>query len=531
MKKARKYLALLLALACILAVFTACGSANTPAGTSETPSAPESAAGASTGTPADKHLTVALGYFGDGLDPIQSWNGWTLARTAIGESLVKLDANMQITGVIADSWKNVDATTWSFHIRDGVTFQNGNPVTAEAVKASLDRALKECDRAVSLLPVAEITASGQDLTIKMSEPYGATLGNLADPVFTIIDTSVDLTNVNTAPVCTGPFEAVSYTKDQTIEVKAYKNYWGGASPLSTVTYKLIKDGDTLSAALQSGEIDVGQSLSQTALPLFTNNSAYTVSVVPSTRTALIWLNYGNPFLSDANVRKALAYSLNREDLAKTLLGGSAATGAFSSALPFGNDGLTAYSYDTGKAKQLLADGGYKDSNGDSFVDKDGKNIELKLVIKKGTDNSTLASYLQAAFSAIGIKVNIELYDDVLTAMADKSVNFDIGVGNINTGTTGDPQYFLELYFKTGASENYGGYSNKDLDALMGKLSTEMDTTARCDIAAQAQQLILNDSPYLFLTYTNNNAVSKSSVKGIQAYPIDYYLMTNKVDIG
>lgn len=512
MKKKKKFLALLLTLACVIMSLASCGSTDKKAENSS------------------KHMTVALGYFGEGLDPTQSWNGWTLARTAIGETLVKLDSDMKIVGVLADSWKNVDDTTWTFHIRDGVTFQNGNPVTAEAVKASLDRALELSDRATSLLPVDNITASGQDLTIKMSQPYGATLGNIADPLFTIIDTSVDLTDVNTAPVCTGPFKVVSYTKDETIEVEAYKDYWDGASPLSTVTYKLIRDSDTLSAALQSGEIDLAQSVSQSSLPLFEDNKDYKVSVVPSTRTGLIWLNCDNPFLSNENVRKALAYSLNREELATSLLGGIAATGPFPSSLPFGNDGLTAYNYDVDKAKQLLSEAGYSDSNGDGYIDQNGANIELKLVIKEGTDNSAQASYLQSAFAKIGVKVNIELYDNVLTAMADDNVNFDIGVGNINTGTTGDPQYFLELYFKTGASENYGNFSDPELDTLINKLSTDMNTKNRYDIAAQAQQLILDDCPYLFMAYTTNNTVCKSSVSGVKALPIDYYLMSNTIDI-
>ncbi|TEB08391.1 Oligopeptide-binding protein AppA precursor [Pelotomaculum schinkii] len=511
--KTKRIIALFLVMVFMIASLTACGS--TPTTSQADP---------------NKHLTVGLWYFGDGLDPTQSWNGWTLSRTAVGETLVKLDANSKIVGVLADRWENVDAATWKIHIRDGVTFQNGNPVTAEAVKSSLERALKLCDRATSLLPVKSITASGQDLTITTTEPYGALLGNIADPLFTIIDTSVELTNVNTAPVCTGPFKAVSYTLDKSIEVESYDNYWGGASPLGKVTYVLIRDGDTRTSALQSGDVDVAQAIDVSSLSLFENNPDYTISKVPSTRTALIWLNFSNPILADINVRKALAYSLNREELSGTLLGGIPATGPFSSSLPFGNDKLSAYDYNLDKAKQLMADSGLIDKNGDGYVEKNGKDVQLKLVIKKGTDNSTEASYLQSVFAKIGLKVIIEMADDNLAAMADKNVAFDIGVGNINTGTTGDPQYFLELYFKRGASENYGHYSNTELDSLIGKLATEMDTQTRCNIAAQAQQMILDDCPYLFMAYTNNNVVCKSNITGVEAYPIDFYLMNNTVDI-
>jgi len=112
------------------------------------------------------HMNIALYWFGETLDPALDWDGWTLTRAAVGETLVTVDENLQLVGQLADSWENVDETTWKFHIRQGVTFQNGNPLTPEAVKASIERTVKMNERGEDALKLASIDVDGEYVIIK-----------------------------------------------------------------------------------------------------------------------------------------------------------------------------------------------------------------------------------------------------------------------------------------------------------------------------------------------------------------------------
>ncbi|OMC72490.1 ABC transporter substrate-binding protein [Paenibacillus sp. FSL H7-0326] len=476
-----------------------------------------------------KHLTVALFWLGSNLDPAEGWNGWTLARAAIGETLVQFDANMKLVPKLADSWERADNTTWLFHIRDGVTFHNGNPVTAEAVKNSIERSLTLNERGKTTLPVASMTAEGQNLTIKTTKPYASLLGNIAEPLFVIVDTTADTGKFVSKPIATGPFMVTSYTSDREIEVSRYDGYWGGAADVEGITFKYIKDDNTRALALQTGEIDVASNVGRSSLSLFDNNPDYVIDEIASLRTQFVWMNYKNGLLSDVAVRKALSYGIDRETYAKTLIGGKAAKGPFTSALPFGYDQITAYDYNSEKANQLLTDAGYVDTNGDGIRDKNGKKLEFGLILNSAYESdSTVAAAMQAQLKEIGVSIKITSYEDLTDKQ--KSGDFDLCLSSINTGITGDPQYILDFYFKTGAEWNAGRYSNLKLDAVIERLNAEFDLQKRYELAAEAQQIILNDAAYMFVTYTPINIVSKSFVKGATMYPIDFYLLDNQIRI-
>ncbi len=136
-----------------------------------------------------KNIVVGLNLYQTNLDPALEWNGWYVSMYGIGETLVKFNKNMEIEPLLSDSWKKVDDLTWQFHIREGVKFHNGNPLTASAVKSSMERALKANPRTQEMLNVNSITADGQELTITTKAPHTTLLGNLADPINSIIDTS------------------------------------------------------------------------------------------------------------------------------------------------------------------------------------------------------------------------------------------------------------------------------------------------------------------------------------------------------
>ena len=276
MKKMKKAAALMMAIVMACGVLSGCGGQSAKTADSAANQTTESAEGQTKGTQEaedGKHINVAFFWITSDLDPANNYNGWVLSRLGVGESLVKLNDDLKVEACLADSWENVDETTWKFHIREGVTFSNGNAVDAAAVKASLERAVSMNDRAAEYLKVDSIEADGQDLTIKTTEANAAFLNNLVEPVFDIIDTSESEENIQTAPVCTGPYVVSSFTSEQTVELSANPTYWDGAVGLDTITVTQISDADARAMAIQSGEIDLTNTIDNTSVTLFTDNDA------------------------------------------------------------------------------------------------------------------------------------------------------------------------------------------------------------------------------------------------------------------
>jgi peptide/nickel transport system substrate-binding protein len=242
-------------------------------------------------------------------------------------------------------------------------------------------------------------------------------------------------------------------------------------------------------------------------------------------------NLNNEFLKDPAVRKAIALGVNRESYAKDVLKGTAeaAVGPFPKSLPFGENNLTSYKYDKEGAVKLLNEAGYTDTDGDGIREKNGKKLELNLAFYTSrSELPVIAQAMQSELKEIGIAVKLQSYESVANVL--KSGSFDLCLYSVNTATSGDPQSFLELYFKTGGSENYGKYSNPEVDSLIDELKNEKDTQKRNDIAIDVQKKLLEDNSDIFLVTPMLNLVSKSDVSGLTMYPVDYYLLNSSVDI-
>lgn len=478
-----------------------------------------------------KNIVVGLNLYQTNLDPALEWNGWYVSMYGIGETLVKFNKSMEVEPLLSDSWKKVDSLTWQFHIREGVKFQNETPLTASAVKSSLERALKANPRTQEMLNVNTITADGQELIITTKAPHTTLLGNLADPINSIIDTSAGEDTIAKAPVGTGPFKIKSYTESSEVVVERYEDYWAGKALINQATFKYIKDDNTRSMALQSGEIDVANNVSINNLSLFEDKSKHEISTTTSLRIVISYFNFNNEFLKDSAVRKAIALGVDRESYANTLLKGTAvpATGPFPGSLPFGDKKLTGYKYDVAEATKILSDAGYKDTDGDGILEKNGKKLSLNIAIfPTRAEIPVIGEAMQAQLKEIGIDASLKSYETVNPIL--KSGEFDLCLYNVNTATTGDPQSFLELYFRTDGSTNFGKYSNPNVDTLIDEYKNEYDTEKRYDIATKVQQTLINDNAALFLVTPMSNRVSKNTVSGMEVYPIDFYMLDNKVDI-
>lgn len=384
------------------------------------------------------------------------------------------------------------------------------------------------DRAPFDLKIASITADGQDVIIKSQEKVPALLNYLSDPYGAIIDMQYGITADNNV-AGTGPFIATKVS-DKQIELVKNPNYWNGNVAMDKVIITEVIDGDTLTMALQTGEFDAVQGLPYANLDLFQNNPDYHVSSIATSRCFFAQINYNNPILQDYNVRKAIAMSLDKQGFTHNLLqdNGSIAIGAFPDNFTFGGDKLQTVNYNPTKAKELLAQAGWIDNDGDGYVDKNGQKLILRWLTYPGRQElPLLAEIAQANLKTIGIDLKINNTINQQEFLA--SGNWDIYASAFVTAPTGDPEYFFTTHCLQNSAKNRGKYYNDKLEILAQKLHNEFDSQKRADLAVQMQQILLNDYGFIFASHLKMSFVSKSKVINFVAHPSDYYEITADLD--
>ena len=485
-------------------------------------------------------LTFATTNFCDGLEPTEAYFSWEVCRYAVGECLVKFDDKMKPSPWLAESWKmSDDKLSWTFKVRD-CKFSNGNKVTGEAVKNSIERTMKKSARARAMFKMAGISANGQEVTIKTEKPVASLPGMMGDPLFLIVDTTVD-GKVNFAkegPVCTGPYAVKSFTKDKTVLVQN-EHYWGGKAPFKNVNIVNINDPNSRAMAVQKGEVDVAVNIAPGDLQLFKDANKFNTSKISSIRSCMARFNVSKDKpLGDIKVRQALLRSLNREVYCKTLLQNTFIPGSpvLPPSVDFGFDEvkkLDKDQYNLESAKQLLAEAGWKDTNGDGIVDKDGKNLELDFYYYAGrAELPIFAEATQADAKKIGIKINLKQVDYNILDNIGKKGAYDLWITNILTLQAGDPEVYLNMYWKSNKNgsnpTNGSGYSNPKFDALSDQLAAEFDPAKRKALVIEMEKLIMEDSCGVVFGYPQTNMISNKTVTGAKMRSCDFYWITNEM---
>lgn len=462
------------------------------------------------------------------VNPHNGYSGWACIRYGIGETLFKYSDSMELEPWLATEYKNIDETTWEIVLRDGVTFTSGRALDAQAVKECLENLVKVHGRAAEDLKISEIAAEGQKLTIKTSKPVPALMNYLSDPYGCIIDMRAGVTEDGN--VCgTGPYKAVSVETDKGITLIKNENYWNGTPKLDTIYVKTITDGDTMTMALQSEELDAAYGLPYASLPLFANEP-YTISSCETSRSFFAQMNYENEALQDDRVRAAIASAIDKESFTKVLLDGNGtpAVGPFPESFPFGDSRVTDCAYDPEAAKELLTEAGWEDTDGDGYVDKDGKKLSLRWVSYPSRQElPLLAETVQASMKEIGIDIQVNCTASYQSYLDNG--DWDIFAGAFVSAPTGDPEYFFTTHCLDASSKNRGNYHSDKLEALEQEMASSFDTQKRSELAVQMTQTILDDHSFVFASHLKMSIVSGEGVTGLNAHPSDYYEITAELD--
>ena len=491
--------------------------------------------------PSNELLKVGTAGFADSLETTENYNGWQVVRFAVGECLTRFDDKMVVQPWLAESWKvSDDKLSWTFTIRDNVTFSNGKKLTAGAVKQSLERTLEKAKRAAVMFEPESFTANGRELTVKTKKPCAMLPGLLGDPLFVIVDVTEESKRdfAGQGPVCTGPYMVTGFTKGKCV-VEANPGFRDGKAPYRKIEIYAIDDPHARAMALRKGEIDIAVNVGAGDLALFKDKSSFNISEAGSAGSVMLRLNQnkGNP-LADKRVRRALIRALDREAYCKVLLKDTVIPGApvIPSSADYGFTELMVNNpdrYDVAGVRKLLAEAGWKDTDGDGFVDKDGRNLELDYYFCGNLAGMSLfAEATRSDAKKAGIKINLKNVDSGSLYKLETSGGYDMLLSNVLTLAGGDPESFMKSCFRTNRDgdtpENASGYSNPEFDALTAGLEVEFDTAKRREIIIRMEKIIMDDAGTVVYGYPGMNLVGRTGIKGVRVFPCGFYLLSGDI---
>jgi peptide/nickel transport system substrate-binding protein len=458
---------------------------------------------------------------------------------------------------IAESWTaSPDGKTWTFKIRSGVKWSDGQPLTAKDVAYTFNRVVNgETENAAFYNYVANLKkVTAPDDTTAVFEL------SAADPIMTHMWVPILPEHIwknvsekdagtfdNKEMVGTGAFQLVEQKPGEFIKLKANKSYWGGAPKIDNLIYRIFKNDDAMAQALQKGEIDAVADIGANQFLALKDKPG--ITTVQATGLSFSELGFntgaattdnqpvgdGHPALKDKALRQAIGYAIDQQTIVNKVLRGLGKPGVgvippVYTAYKF-DPGANARTFDIAKANSLLDAAGYtKGSDGIRLDPKSGKKLDFRLFGRTEDENSKgVVPYIQDWMNQIGIKTKVQFVtDDKLTDI--------IAHGNYEMFTWGwgvepDPGFQLSTFTcdqrdsgtakdpVAGWSDSF--YCNPAYDALYQQQSNQLDPAKRAELVKQMQQMIYDDAPYIVTYYVDSlEAYRSDKWTGVQRQPTD-----------
>jgi len=450
------------------------------------------------------------------------------ANLLIYDKLVTFNEDSEIVPELAEDWKLAeDSKSLTMQLREDVTFQDGEPFNAEAVKKNFERVLDK-DRGFSRTSlfadfIEDVVVDDEyQITFEFHTPFSAALNTLAHGAGGIISPkSIDEEDkkpISENPVGVGPYELDDWTPGTEISFTPNEDYWDGAPELDSISINTIPENSSRSIALENGEIDVAYPIGIEDFERMEEDEDITFSLTPAYRTLSFAINVNKEPFKDEKVRQAINYAVDKDSLSEEILKGAAKPLKAPIGSPLGGySEVGEYEYDPEKAKELLDEAGIEE----------GSKINLWTPDARYLMDSTVTESVQAYLQDIGFDVNFEqfewsTYSDLLD---DPGEDFDIMVTSWGA-STGDVDWGLRPLFSTEGSNNYNEYSNSEVDELLTNGLEEADEEKRIDIYNDAMQIIFDEAPQLFGIEYQTPLAYKSNVHNIYTWGNEYVVLRN-----
>ena len=459
-------------------------------------------------------LIVAIPESPTYMDPmVQASIGTYRVTTQMFDRLVMMDNDMNLVPGLAESWEVIDDTTTVFHLRQGVKFHNGEEMTSEDVKYSLERCIANPGVNYNYLIIESITCDDDyTVTIKTSAPFNALLYRLSLDAASIIcksaDTSAEEFNKN--PVGTGPFKFVSWELGGDVVLEAFEDYWGGAPAVKRVIFRTIPEALNRTIGLETGEVDLAYDLGITDLESLACNESVTTLTSPSTTVWYVGMNVQKAPFDNEKVRQAVAYALDPQGYIDLVFSGEA-TPANYTMLPPSVDGYVSgcsdYSCNVEKAKELLAEAGYPD--GFTFT------ITVPSNYQPHVDTAVV---LAQQLSAVGVTADIQKVD------WNTWVNDVYGGRNFQSTVVGFDSSTLNASgmlarWVSDNDKNMINYNNPDYDAAFAAAQSTTDDEEQTALYKQCLKILSDTAANVYLQDMADFVAMDPALEGYEFYPL------------
>ncbi len=496
-----------------------------------------SPAQASSESPASsKKVTLRVGWMmnPDNLNPFVGYQTTSYVLYHLNyDLLVKYDQEtLQPKPGLAESWEHsADGKTWTFHIRKGVKWQDGEPFTAHDVAFTYNYIIdNEMGAYTMYTTYIEKVEATDDYTavFTCSQPVATMLQGwvpiLPEHIWAKIDPKKAGTTFRNDPpvVGTGPFQVVEWKKNSYVRLVANKDYWGGAPHIDELIFRIYTTPESLADDLRTGAIDLTSALGEAQYNKFKGMEGFGAIKTLDDCFRSIGINVyakeslGNPVLLDPEFRRALACAVDHEKIAKIAYQGMAIPA--DSMLPSGywKEPLDYHwtppadqrqDFDLEKAAQMLEEAGYKDSDGDGVREYKGEPIKLRLwALADQPAYASAGKLITDWYQQIGLDIDFSVHDDgyvsdhVYNTVDGKlTPDYDLFVW----GWDGDydPGFLLSVYLTSQINQwSDSGWSNAEYDRLFEEQAACLDPQERKDIIWQMEELFYNEAPNIVLVY-------------------------------
>ena len=505
----KKWLALVLLVSLVGAVLSGCGGGSQN-GTPETPDAPETQ---QTGGRAEANELVG-GIAQDldsSLDPHKTVKAGTReVMFNVFEGLMKPTPSGDLTPAIAENYTvSEDRMTYTFTLREGVQFHNGDAVTAEDVKYSLERCAAATETGIVQVEAFSVIQSidipdEKTVAITISEPSNEFISYLTTAIL-----PADYTEQDTKPVGTGPFKFVSRTAQDSIVLEKFDEYWGTPAQLDKVTLKIMENADSLMMSMQSGAIDLTAHLTSDQMAQL--EADFNVAEGTMNLVQAMYLNNAVKPFDDVRVRQALSYAVDKQqiiDLAFDGYGSPIGSSMYPAFGKYFDDSLTNYyTHNVEKAKSLLAEAGYPDG------------FEMTITVPSNyKPHMDTAEVLVQQLAEVGVKATIQPIEweswvsDVYAGRQFQATVVGVDASNMTA------RALLER-FNSQAGNNFINYSDSGYDALFAQALASYDDAEQTAIYKQMLANLTENAANVYIQDLADLVAVRKGVEGVTFYPI------------
>ncbi|QTU82481.1 nickel ABC transporter substrate-binding protein [Carnobacteriaceae bacterium zg-C25] len=458
--------------------------------------------------------------------------GEMAAQNMIFEGLV-INTKDGVKPHLATKWDiSEDGLTYTFDLREDVSFSDGEKFNAHAAKANFDALLNNRKRHAWIETANNIdTVTVKDdytLVLTIKTPYYPTLEELGmtRPFRFISPKSMKDGNTKdgvSSFVGTGPYVLSEHVANQYSTFTANENYWGDKPKLKTITWKVLPDEQAMLLALQNGEVDLlfgadGDAIDINAYKQLEAKGEYMTTISDPIASRALILNTQNEHLSNATIRLALQHAVDKKSIADGVLNGTEnpANALFANTIPYANVSLEGHVFDLSKAQSLIESQGYS-KNAEGYMQKDGKVLQLTLSYNnQNAQEKTIGEYIQADFKKIGVKLNLLGEEKQAFFDRQKTGEFDMQY-LLSWGVPYDPQTSISSW-RVPAHADYQAQLGLDkkawLDETISRVMAEQDDAKRQALYKDILTYIHEQNVYVPMTYSRTKAVYKPILKGV-----------------